>query len=60
MYLHVNRDEEILPEDTASFLKWSYIVGLTSPILDWVFMFYYIFRVREINRESNPNFIDSE
>lgn len=64
VYLHVNREKiHKLSTQAASYLKWCYIVGLASPILDWIFIFFLIHRVREDDDRrggSNPNFLNTE
>ena len=64
VYLHVNREKfHKLSTQAASYLKWCYIVGLASPILDWIFIFFLIHRVRENDDRrggSNPNFLNTE
>jgi len=62
VYLHVHRKEKI-SDSYSTWVKSGYIVGLVSPLLDWLFFFYLIRRVNKSDKRrsgSNPNFLDTE
>ena len=60
IYLQINPDED--PRSSwANFIKVLYVIGLCSPVLNWVFIYFLIVRMNErVRMDTDPNFLDSQ